>query len=146
MAKFRTAFEECKDKFDSPVGSQEFPVFQLNEQGELVEVGKTNVYDKIQTYKDDCLLENIIRRCALTGDTLEAPKERFCDTTVFPKDALEAHNLIAKANAFTNSLTKDDFARLMEVGFDAFLSEKLASAAESAKQTKNEEKEVTDNE
>lgn len=147
MAKFRTAFEEKRVRFNSPEGSREFPVFQEDEKGELNEIGKTNVYEKIQSYKDECLLDNIIKRCSETGETLIAPKEQFFDTTVLPKDRLEVENKVSEVKSFVASLSKEDQAALFEKGFDQFIADKIKESAAKVQPTpapKSEE--VSDNE
>lgn len=114
-------------RMTTPSGCDLFPEFVEKEQDVLVPTGKmTNVYKKIQTYKDDVLLENILKRCLESGESLSvvAPSN-FGDTTKMPKSLLEAHDQLQKANSFVNSLSDDDQSFLMEKGFDAFLAEKI---------------------
>lgn len=134
MAKFRCAFDEEKADLYTPAGSQEFPVFQEDDKGVLKQVGKTNVYEKIQTFMDDCLLENIIKRCAESGEVLIARKEQFFDTTVLPRDRLEVEQKISQAKDFVASLKKEDQVALFEKGFDQFISDKIKENAAKVQQ------------
>lgn len=130
-------------RMTTPSGSDLFPEFVEKEQDVFEPTGKmTNVYKKIQTYKDEVLLENILKRCLETGETLSvvAPSN-FGDTTKMPKTLLEAHDQLQKADSFVNSLSEDDQSFLMEKGFDAFLSDKIKKM-QSSQEVKAQSKEV----
>ena len=132
MSKFRSSFDLGNEKFFTPEGSQEFPVFEFDENDQLVEVGKTNVFEKIQSYKDECLLENVIKRCVSTGEVLIPSKAQFMDTTQFPKDLLEVQEHKNRSEDFVNSLSEFDRSALFEKGFDQWLSDKIADQQKSA--------------
>lgn len=141
--KFALPFAGKRERFYCSSGDKEFPIFEYNEDGELVDTGrKENVYDKIQSYKDEVLLENIIKRCGLTGETLEAPKEAFGDSTVLPQSLLELKQNGQKVQSFVDSLSDDDLKSLNDKGFDAFLLDKL----QAMKAKEQDNKGVNDNE
>lgn len=141
--KFELPFAGKHERYHSCSGNKEFPIFEYNEDGELVDSGKKeNVYEKIQSYKDEVLLENIIKRCGLTGETLEAPKECFGDTTVMPKSLLELKQSGQKVQSFVDSLSDSDLILLNEKGFDAFILSKIADA----KKASEKKDEVSDHE
>lgn len=128
-------------RMTTPSGSDLFPEFVEKEQDVLERTGKmTNVYQKIQTYKDEVLLENILKRCLETGESLSvvAPSN-YGDTTKLPKSLLEAHDQMQKADSFVNSLSEEDQSFLMEKGFDAFLADKIQKM-QASKEDKKEVK------
>lgn len=130
---FRTAYGP-KETVYSPVGEKEFPIYELDGDGNLVDTGKkTNVDAAIQSHKDSVLLENIIRRCSVTGETLSAPQECFGDSRVLPQSLLDAKIKSNRIQAFVDGLSDSDLALLNEKGFDEFLSSKIAAAASAAK-------------
>lgn len=70
----------------------------------LVVSGKTNRWEKIQSYKDECLIENILVRATMDPSVLDARKGMYFDATKMPKTLAEAQNTILKV--------KEDFFRL----------------------------------
>jgi len=126
MAEFRSAFSDRVRCYCSS-GSKEFPIFELDEKGDVVDTGKKeNVWNKIQSYEDEVLLKNIIRRCGLTGETLEAKPEAFGDSTVLPKSLLDLKQSQDRVQGFVDSLSKSDLDLLNDKGFDEFISAKIA--------------------
>ena len=127
---FRLPFEKSVKVFSS-VGSKEAPIYEYNEEGELVLTDKKdNVYARIQSFKDEVLLENIIKRCALTGETLSAPEDCFGDSRMLPKDLLDLKQQGQKVQSFVDKLSDDDLQSLNEKGFDAFLMDKISALKE----------------
>lgn len=130
MPKFRTSFSERVRKYAGS-GCPETPVFEFDENGELVDTGrKINTDAEIQSHKDEVLLSKIIERCGLTGESLLAPVESFGDATLMPRSILEAHEQAQRVQFFVNGLSDDDLKSLNEIGFDAFISEKIKAAAQ----------------
>lgn len=81
-----------------------------NELGieELVEVGKTNIYEKIQANKESTLINNIIERYN-NGD-VQALNQRqpvYGDTTQMPKNLAEAQQMVINAERYYNSLPNE---------------------------------------
>jgi len=111
----------------SPAGSPTFPLFEENGDREVVMTDKVkNVFEEIQSHKDDCLLENIIRRASVSGESLVAPLETFGDTTQLPQSILEAHDQRQKVQSFVDGLSDGDLSLLNDKGFDGFLAAKIA--------------------
>lgn len=64
---------------------------------ELEEVGQTNIYEQIQSYAEQCKIENILHAAAM-GD-LSAFNQRettYADATTLPKSLMEAQNLVLR--------------------------------------------------
>lgn len=72
---------------------------QLDENGhkELVQTGETNIYDEIQSYKEDCLIENILARAGV-GDMsgFRNTEGEYIDCTQLPTTLAEAQKTILK--------------------------------------------------
>lgn len=64
----------------------------------LVKIGKTCVYDKIQEDLEQSKIENIIHKLAM-GDysVLKQAELTYADADDFPKDLMEAQNIVIKA-------------------------------------------------
>lgn len=121
MPTFVSAFSKHK-VLTCPSGEPNIPIFEYDENGELVDTGKTrNIDAEIQSHKDEVLLSKIIERSALTGETLAAPVECFGDATVLPKDLLDAHNRGQQVQSFVDSLSDDQLKILNDQGFDALV-------------------------
>lgn len=81
---------------------------------------KTDTYEKIQAFAEDCKIENILLRCRDLGDysMLNQAEPMYADISDMPKSYIEAHNKIQKMeqnfndlpleirNKFDNSFTK----------------------------------------
>lgn len=80
---------------------EEVMAMRLDEDGneEFYVEGKTNVYEKIQAYKDEVDMENILKRVSDTGEIglLNQRKGSFVDVTTMPKNMIDAANLIKQA-------------------------------------------------
>lgn len=78
----------------------------------IVNVGKTNIYEKIQVDLESTKIENILKAVAL-GDLsmLRAQEPVYIDATTFPKNLMEAQNIIVKAKSefekFPNDVKKE---------------------------------------
>ena len=70
----------------------------------LVCSGKTNRWEKIQSYKEECLIENILVRASMDPSVLDARKGMYFDATNMPKTLAEAQTQILKV--------KEEFYRL----------------------------------
>lgn len=83
--------------------------------------GTEDVYERIQSFKDECTIENIVRR-ALNGDPYALSKAQgvYCDTTLLPTDLISAYEAISRAEAIYKALPA---AKRQELGsFRDFLS------------------------
>lgn len=111
----------------------------------LHKVGEHNIWDEIQSYKEECSIENILAR-ASAGDpnALNQRKAYYADVTDSPKTLAEAQNNILKLkqgfeklpaeirNKFDNS--KEKF--VMEYGTPEWL-DKMGFNTGAAPETKN---------
>lgn len=131
MSKFRTSSSD-RIRFQADPGTREVPTFQFDENGDLVVSGKTDLFAQIQSFKDDVLLDKILLRCSLTGDSFEASADAFGDATVLPKDLLEAKTMSNNVDSFKSTLSQDDLSLLLEKGFDEFLKFKIAQQSTAA--------------
>lgn len=101
MPKFFTSFEPAKcvccpsgDGTEPEMKMKIIKGVQLPE-----EVGRVNIYDKIQASADSVDLNRLIEIYETTGnpDVLNQRRAEFFDTTQYPKDMFEMQALIAEA-------------------------------------------------
>ena len=96
----------------TPAGDVFLEVFQeeITKDGkkELVMVGKTNIYDKIQEGREDTEIKNILQHLAL-GDLsiLRQQKPQYIDSTTSPKSLMEANNIVLKAKQEFEKMPKE---------------------------------------
>ena len=71
----------------------------------LVVTGERDDYAVIQSYKDDCLIENIMRRYDAGDDTaLHRVAAMYGDVTGVAMSTIEAHNLMERARNLYDNL------------------------------------------
>lgn len=89
----------------SPIRILYGPQFDENGVMELIEVGRENLYDYIQSHKESCDIHVILERCA-RGDSSALMKRQamYGDFTEMPKTYAEALNALAGAESYFNSL------------------------------------------
>lgn len=104
-APFRSLLT-AHERFFCPAGSREADSFeiQIDKKGHksLKWVGTHDIYQDIQSYKEECSIENIIARAA-AGDlnALNKTQGFYADITNSPKDLAEAQREIMKlSNTF----------------------------------------------
>lgn len=136
MFEYKRAKDFVTGQYVSPSGETVDHVFRFNEKHELVDTGKTvDIQKQIDSYLDDVLIEKIVQRSLMTGESFEASPEMFGDATKIPKSLLELQQEGQKVQNFVDGLSDSDLSRLNEVGFDSFMKEKIeARAAELAAQ------------
>ena len=125
------------ERFYSPAGSREADTFeiQIDKKGHksLKWVGTHDIYQEIQSYKEECSIENIIARAA-AGDlnALNRTQGFYADITDSPRDLAEAQREIIKLSntfealpaeirakfdnskeVFVNEFGTDEFAKKM---------------------------------
>lgn len=89
-----------RKRYYAPAGNHFLNVYQeeiVDGKRELVKVGETNVYEKIQEDLEGTKIENILHAAAM-GD-LNALNQRetiYADATTMPKNLMEAQNLVVK--------------------------------------------------
>lgn len=112
MPKFQTEFDR-NERVPTCSGTGFCRVYQeaLDKNGKsyLKPVGKTNVYEKIQSSLEETKTYNILEKFAQTGDAsiLQRRECIFGDFTNVPKTPLEYQEMIMKAAAAFESLDKD---------------------------------------
>ena len=94
---------------EAPAGSKEATTYQtqIDENGHKVTVpiGKTNIYDRIQSSLEETKIENIIRRFT-EGDisAFRQGEPLYADMTDAPKTLMEAQNMIIRITEEFNNL------------------------------------------
>lgn len=99
-------------RFHCPAGSRDADTFeiQIDKKGHksLKWVGTHDIYQDIQSYKEECSIENIIARAA-AGDlnALNRSQGFYADITESPKDLAEAQRNILKLSNTFDALPAD---------------------------------------
>ena len=139
------------ERFNCPAGSRDADTFeiQIDKKGHktLKWVGTHDIYQDIQSYKNECSIENIIARAA-AGDlnALNRTQGFYADITESPRDLAEAQRDIIKLSntfealpaeirakfdnskeVFVNEFGSDEFAKKM-----GWTTEKAEKAPEQA--------------
>lgn len=80
-------------------------------------------YARIQSFKDECLIENIIKRYA-GGDlsVLNRSQGMYGDFTAFPSDPRSAHDLIMRAKEVYDSVPEEEKSKAFDGSFEGFLA------------------------
>lgn len=126
-----------RKRYYAPEGTHFLNVYQeeiVDGKKELVKVGETNVYERIQEDLEGTKIENILHAAAM-GD-LNALNQRetvYADTTTMPKNLMEAQNLVVKMKFEFEQMPLEvrkmfDYSAekyVDEMGTDAFI-EKMA--------------------
>lgn len=146
--KFDTKFDVRPRKMCShvgePVKKQFVGRYDYNGNVELVEEGVRNVYDEIQSYADECSMDNILRRFA-AGDVSVLSKSQgvYVDASQLPEHFVDMCNLVAEVERKFNLLPVEERA-LYENNFVKYaLGQRIAdtdAAEDSAQQEHTEEK------
>lgn len=102
-------------------------------------------YARIQSYKDQCLIENIIKRC-VGGDmsVLNQAQGMYGDITAMPTDPRSMHDLLLRAKEVYERVPKEVQVSDFGGSFENFLgtfgdSQKLDRFIRSRMNTKKEE-------
>lgn len=110
--KFRTQFTVRGEHFNSPVGSKtemrHRASIDLNGRRTLIRDKEVAIYDLIQSHREECEIENIIRR-AVEGDynALNAVNGVFEDITNCPTSIAQAQQYIIDAKNEFDKLPKE---------------------------------------
>lgn len=154
---FRTPVSERKIIY-STAGKHEEPVLALkiNEDGSetFYVKGKTNVFEKIQSFADESNLELILQRCTDLGDfsSLNMRQGDYGDFTDIPKSYIEAHTRLQDMEAKFNELPLEtrmkfdnSFSRyLAEAGTEKWMKNMGFIEEETEKPKEQGEKEETE--
>lgn len=126
-SKFLTQFTAIGQHFHAPTGekteTRHNPVMHENGRRELVRNKKVAIYDLIQSHKEECEIENIIRR-AVEGDysILQKRHGQFMDITGMPSSIAEAQQFIMDMKEEFNTLPKEIKAKF-EYNPELYVSE-----------------------
>lgn len=148
---FRRKTDEHK-RYYCTSGSEYENVYeeQINKktgQKELIKVGQTHVYAKIQEDLEESKIENIIHKLAM-GDlsVLKQAQLTYVDADDFPKTLMEAQNIVVKAKAEFNKFPEEvkklfnnsPEAYVSQMGTDEFIEKMAPYNNEIAKHQKEE--------
>ena len=119
----------------------------------LLCTGETNRYQKIQSYKEETLIENILAKATIDPSILNQKQKQFFDATEMPRTLAEAQNKIISVKQEFEKLpveVKAKFKNSPEVYVAKWGSkewgEALGLVTEKVEETKKEEsKEVEEN-
>lgn len=112
---FRTQYEP-HDRVLANVGTREHILYspQLDEDGhmELVETGREDIYEQIQSHKDSCDIHTILRRFE-AGDTevLMQRQGNFGDFTTIPKTYADLLNSVIAGEQYFSQLPVETRAK-----------------------------------
>ena len=141
--KFATPYTRIGSHFYAPEGSRIKDDYEIriDKKGHkvLVKVGEHDIYPEIQSYAEECKIENIIARAA-AGDAmaLNARQGYYADITDTPRDLAEAQNQILKLkNGFDKLPTeiKEKFDNSVEQFVMPFGSEEFEKKMGFEKET-----------
>lgn len=110
--KFKTGFTVREIRFKCPTGEKtemrHNPIIKKDGRRELVRDREVDIYNLIQSHREECEIENIIRR-AVEGDynALNAINGTYADITNCPSSIAEAQQYIINAKAEFDKLPKD---------------------------------------
>lgn len=101
---FPTKYSEHKPVYSDP-GSPikiEYQLRIIDNCEEIVETGKSNLYEYIQSHADSVDITKILERCALIEDysMLNRMPSQFMDVTEMPKTLAEAYAQVQDAKNF----------------------------------------------
>lgn len=128
MSKFYS-LSEPRPVEVNPAGDSVVQEFELeySPQGvpHLVPTGTYDLYEVIQSFRDECDLGKIFQRYA-NGDVMALNKRQgvYADISNIPQDIFAAANLLARVEAIYNDL--DEVSRKRFGSFEDFLKNPLA--------------------
>lgn len=146
--KFDTKFDVRPRKMCShvgePVKKQFIGRYDYNGDVELVEDGVRNIYDEIQSYADECSMDNILRRFA-AGDVSVLSKSQgvYVDASQLPEHFVDMCNLVAEVERNFNLLSVEERAAYENNFVKYALGQRVAdvaAAADPAQPEQTEEK------
>lgn len=133
MSKFYS-FSEPRPVEVNPSGDSVVQEYELeySPQGvpHLVPTGTYDLYDVIQSFRDECDLGKIFQRYA-NGDVMALNKRQgvYADISEMPQDIFAATNLLERVEAIYNGLSEDLRARVGS--FEDFLQNPLSVLSDS---------------
>lgn len=103
--------------------------YDYNGNVELVENGIRNLYDEIQSYADECSMDNILRRFA-AGDVSVLSKSQgvYVDASQLPEHFVDMCNLVADVEREFNLLPVEERAKYENNFVKYALGQRVADA------------------
>ncbi len=144
--KFDTKFDVRPRKMVShvgePVKKQFVGRYDYNGNIELVEDGIRNVYDEIQSYADECSMDNILRRFA-AGDVSVLSKSQgvYVDASQLPEHFVDMCNLVAEVEREFNLLPVEERSAYENNFVKYALGQRVADAVGAADPAQTEQAE-----
>ncbi|QCS36590.1 minor capsid protein [Capybara microvirus Cap3_SP_472] len=96
---YRTPYDGKTSRIPTDPGSEwanEYELQIVNKKKDLVYTGRHNLYEEIQKYKEECEIENILKRMS-TGDySMLGEEGNYIDTEGMPDNLMDAQNSILK--------------------------------------------------
>lgn len=111
--KFRTQYSDAI-RMTHRTCAEEVPMYGVNDSGEVYIKGYTNQQNEIDSYKDGCLLENIIKRYALEPELLVDKGNGFVDVSDVPTDPSKLITQSQFAMNYYLSLSEEDRAKFKD--------------------------------
>jgi len=112
-----------------PVKKEFVGRYDYNGNIELVENGVRNLYDEIQSYADECSMDNILRRFA-SGDVSVLSKSQgvYVDASQLPEHFVDMCNLVADVEREFNLLPVEERAKYENNFVKYALGQRVADA------------------
>lgn len=108
--RFRSAYSGSI-RVNAPVGSpmQDEYGYEINSKGQkvLVKTGERNLYEEIQSYAEECKIENILKRVAIGDMSDFRPDGIYQDISEIPNNLIEARQEMQKLENLWNKLDID---------------------------------------
>lgn len=107
----------------SPLRQTYMAVYDSNHNRQFVEDKKIDQYARIQSFKDQCLIENIIKRC--TGGDLTALNQvqgMYGDISGMPNDPRSMHDLLMRAKEMYETVPQEEQISDFGGSFENFLA------------------------
>lgn len=99
----------------TPEGNEMEPVYELktDDKGNqnLVKTGETNIREKMQQYKDECDVKQILARAVVDPNALNQRQGFYADVTEMPKSLGEAQQMINDIKTEFNKLPPEERAK-----------------------------------
>lgn len=98
-------------------------VYDPNHNRQFLPDKKIDQYARIQSFKEQCLIENIIKRC--TGGDLTALNQMqgmYGDISEFPNDPRSMHDLLRRAKEVYDAVPKEERLSAFGGTFENFLA------------------------
>lgn len=135
----RNPFARSDRSFVTPAGFDVVPEYMgvtcPNGARVRQKVGEHSLSEYVQSFLDGCLIENILRKCSLTGDysSLRAGNAQYVDTTGLPRSFAEVQQAMAQARSLYHTLPSEALKTYptFELFSEAILSDPSSEAFKS---------------